>query len=139
LEVVIEGLEINILEKIKKTKGKDKEVVRVVEEMKKARVKNLRGNEWEIEEELMLKKGKVYIPKDEELRMEIVQLYHNTPVTEYGGRWKMTELVTRNYWWPEVTKDVGKYVEGYDACQRMKNRIEALVGKLMTNEISEKT
>ena len=72
MEVVIEGLEINILEKIKKTKGKDKEVVRVVEEMKKARVKNLRGNEWEMEEELMLKKGKVYIPKDEELRMEIV-------------------------------------------------------------------
>jgi len=24
--------------------------------------------------------------------------------------------VTRNYWWPEVTKDVGKYVEGCDAC-----------------------
>jgi len=36
LEVVIEGSEIDILEKIKKARGKDKEIVRVVEEMKKA-------------------------------------------------------------------------------------------------------
>jgi len=50
----------------------------------------------------------------------------------------MTELVTRNYWWPEVTKDVGKYVEECSVCQRMKNRIEVPVGKLMTNEVLEK-
>jgi len=36
LEVVIKGPEIDILEKMKKAKEKDKEVVRVVEEMKKA-------------------------------------------------------------------------------------------------------
>jgi len=42
LEVVIKGPEINILKKIKKAKRKDKEIVRVVEEMKKAEVKNLR-------------------------------------------------------------------------------------------------
>jgi len=29
-------------------------------------------------------------------------------------------------------------VKEYDLCQRMKNRIEALVGKLMTNKILEK-
>ena len=40
-EVVIEGSEVDILEKIKKAKSKDKDVVRVVEEMKKAKVKEL--------------------------------------------------------------------------------------------------
>jgi len=40
-KVVIEGPEINIVEKIKKARGKDKEVVRVVEEMKKAGIKVL--------------------------------------------------------------------------------------------------
>ncbi len=43
-----------------------------MEEIKKVRVKNLRGNKWEIKEESVLKEGKVYVPKDEELRMEIV-------------------------------------------------------------------
>jgi len=26
----------------------------------------------------------------------------------------MTELVTKNYWWPGVIKDIEKYIEGYD-------------------------
>jgi len=44
-EVVIEGPEVDIVEKIKKTRNKDEEVVRIVEEMKKVRVKELRGEE----------------------------------------------------------------------------------------------
>ena len=38
-KVIIKGLEVEILEKIKKAKGKDKEVVRIVEKIKKAGVK----------------------------------------------------------------------------------------------------
>jgi len=38
-EVVIKGPEVEILEKIKKARGKDEEVVRIVEEMKKVGVK----------------------------------------------------------------------------------------------------
>jgi len=40
-EVVIKELEVEILEKIKKAKSKDKDVVKVVEEMKKTRIKEL--------------------------------------------------------------------------------------------------
>ena len=45
-EVVIEGPEVDILEKIKIARRKDEKVVRIVEEIKKAGVKVLRGNEW---------------------------------------------------------------------------------------------
>jgi len=44
----------------------------------------------------------------------------------------------RNYWWPGVTRDVGKYVHGYDMCQGMKNRMEALAGKLKLSKVPEK-
>ena len=48
IEVVIEGSEVDILEKIKITRGKDeeivREVVRVVEEMKNVGVKILQGD-----------------------------------------------------------------------------------------------
>ena len=50
----------------------------------------------------------------------------------------MAELVTRNYWWSGVTKNVEKYVDRYNLYQRMKNRIEILVGKLIANEVLEK-
>ena len=61
-----------MLEKIKKTRSKDKDIVRVVKEMKRAKVKELRENEWKIEGELVLKEGKVYMLKKEELRAEII-------------------------------------------------------------------
>ena len=46
--------------------------------------------------------------------------------------------MTRNYWWPEVTRDVGKYMEGCDLCQRMKNRTEELAGKLKLSEVPKR-
>ena len=138
-EVVVEGPEVELVEKIKKARSKDEDVVRIVKEMKKAGVKELRGNEWKIEGELVLKEGKVYVPKDEELRVEIIQLHHDVPAAGHGGRWKTVELVTRNYWWPGVTRDVGKYVEGCDLCQRMKNRTEEPAGKLKLSEVPQKT
>jgi len=85
-EVIIEGPEVEIVEKIKKARGKDKQIVRIVEEMKKAKVKAIQGEEWRIEEELVLKEGKIYVPKDEELRAEIIWLYHDIPAVGHGGK-----------------------------------------------------
>ena len=85
-EIVVEGPEVDLLEKIKKVRSKDKDIVRVVEEMKKTRVKELRENEWKIEGELVLKEGKMYILKDEELRVEIIWLHHDVPAAGHGRR-----------------------------------------------------
>ena len=48
------------------------------------------------------------------------------------------ELVTRNYWWPGITKEVKRYVKECDQCQRMKNRAEMPAGKLRPNEVLER-
>ena len=134
-EVVVEGPEVELVEKIKKARSKDKDVIRVVEEMKKMGVRELRGNEWKIEDDLVLKEGKVYVLKDEELRVEIIRLHHDVPAVGHRDRWKTVELVTRNYWWLGVTRDIGKYVEGCDLCQRMKNRMEEPAEKLKLSEV----
>ena len=54
----------------------------------------------------MLKERKIYVPKNRELRAEIIQLYHDVPVAGHKDRLKTTKLVTRNYWWPGVTRDI---------------------------------
>jgi len=61
-------------------------VVRVVEEMKKVGIETLRGDEWEGDGEVVLRKGKVYIPKDKTLRLEVIQLYHDIQVARHGGK-----------------------------------------------------
>ena len=134
-EVVIEGLKVDIIEKIKKAKNKDEDIIRVVEEIKKAEVKVLQGDEQQIKEELVLKEEKVYVPKNEELRAEIIWLHYDMPVTGHRGRQKTTELVTRNYWQLGVTRDMGRYVEGCNLWQRIKNRMEEMDGKLKLSEV----
>jgi len=138
-EVVVEGPKVDMLEKIKKARSKNKDVVRVVEEMKKAGVRELHENEWQIEGNLVLKERKVYVPKDEKLRAKVIQLHYDVPAAGHGGRWKTVELVTRNYWWPGVTRDIGRYVEECDLCQRMKNRMEEPAGKLKLSEVPKKS
>jgi len=72
-------------------------MAKAVEELKRAGIKMLKDEEWEIEDGIVIKERRRYVP-EEELRGEIIQLHYNTPVEGHGGRWKMTELVTRNYW-----------------------------------------
>jgi len=84
--------------------------------MKKVKIKVLQGEEWQIEGDLVLKKEKIYVLKDEELRVEIIQWYYDMLAARYGRQWKITELVTKNYWWPGVIRDVEKYVKECDLC-----------------------
>ena len=83
---MVEGPEEEIVKKIKEARDKDEEVIKVVEEMKKVGVKMMRDEEWQIEEGLVLKEGRVYVPKDEKLRIEIIRLHHNMLIAEHGGQ-----------------------------------------------------
>jgi len=85
---------VDLLEEVRKSKIKDDEIVKAVKEMKRAGVKMLRDEEWREVGDVMYKEEKVYVPKDDKLRAEIIRLHHDTPVGGHGGQWKMVELVT---------------------------------------------
>ena len=77
---------MDLLEKAKQLRVKDGEVIKTVEKIKQAGVKMLRDEEWREVDSVMYKKGKVYIPKDNVLRLEIIRLYYDTPVEGHGGQ-----------------------------------------------------
>jgi len=104
VEVIVDG--VDLLEEVRKSKVKDNEIVKAVEEMKRAGVKMLRNEEWREVDGVMYKEGKVYVPKDDKLRVKIIRLHHDIPVGGHGGQWKMVELVTQNFWWPGITKEM---------------------------------
>ena len=99
----------------------------------------LRDKEWREENSLILRNKKVYVLKNKKLKAEVIQLYYDTLVGEYGEQQKTIELVTKNFWWLGVTKEVKKYIESYDICQRNKNHTKAPVGKLISNIVLEKS
>jgi len=75
-----------LVEIIKRIRGEDEKVVKVVEEMKRARVRILKGDEQEIEKDLVFKEEKVYILKDKELRLEVIWLHYDILVVRHRGR-----------------------------------------------------
>jgi len=46
----------------------------------------LRDEKWKEVNSIMYKEKKIYIPKDDKLRAEIIQLYHDMPVGEHRGQ-----------------------------------------------------
>ena len=80
IEQLVEEPEEEIVKRIKEVRDKDEKVIKAVEKMKKAEVKMLRNKEWQIEKGLVLKEGRMYVLKDEKLRIEIIWLHHDTPI-----------------------------------------------------------
>jgi len=58
---------VDLLEEVRKSKVKDDKVIKAIEEMKQARVKMLRDEEWREADGVMYKEEKVYVPKDDKL------------------------------------------------------------------------
>jgi len=84
VEIIVDG--VDLLEEVRKSKVKDNEIVKAVEKMKRAGVKMLRDKEWREIDSVIYKERKVYVPKDDRLRAEIIRLHYNTPVGGHGGQ-----------------------------------------------------
>jgi len=61
----------DLKERIKRAQKGDERVVKVVEELKRAGIKTLKDKEWEIEDGIVMKEGRIYVPEGE-LRGEII-------------------------------------------------------------------
>ena len=86
VEIIIEG--VDLFKKVKWSKVRDNKVVKAVEEMKQTGVKMLRDKEWREVDGITYKKKKVYIPKDNKLRAEIIRLHHDILVGGHGDNGK---------------------------------------------------
>src|ERR1700734_95526 len=65
-------------------------------------------------------KGKNYIPKDLDLRRDIVKQFHNHETAGHPGELETYNAVRQHYWWPGLRTFVKNYVQGCGACQQFK-------------------
>jgi len=60
----------------------------------------------------------------------VVSLCHDTKVAGHPRCWKTLELVSRNYWWLQISRYIRQYISTCDLCLRIKLTRQALVGEL---------
>jgi hypothetical protein len=75
---------------------------------------------WAEDDRIWTFQGRVFIP--EKLREQVIQQHHDGPMLGHPRCDKTIELVLQNYWWPEVRKDVERYVASCSQCQWIKPR-----------------
>jgi len=112
-------------------KGDQEEpIAKAVRELRQTSSKTVCFVEWSEDDGVLWFRGKIYIPRNSDLQRWIVSLCHDTKVAGYPGRWKTLELVSRNYWWPQISRYIGQYVSTCDLCLRTKLIRQAPVDEL---------
>ena len=120
--VIINGDE-ELRDKIRTNQELDDEVSAALETIKTAGPRSMISGlkEWNLEDGLILFRGKIYVPKDNELRKEVVKSCHDPQIMGHPGRYKTLVNVQQNFWWPGMSIFVKNYVEGCARCQETKN------------------
>ena len=60
--------------------------------------------------------GRIYVPDKNDLHCQLLELYHNTPITSHLGITGTTEIVSRGYYWENMHDYVTQYVNNCQMC-----------------------
>ncbi|KAJ9541701.1 hypothetical protein OSB04_028207 [Centaurea solstitialis] len=82
-------------------------------------------------------KGKIWIPKVDQLRSTVMDEAHRAKYSIHPGSDKMYKGLKEHYWWPGMKKDIATYVSRCMTCARVKAEHQKPSGLLQQPEIPE--
>jgi len=134
----LEGVELTDVEQkilsdiCKENRNGDQEepIAKAARELQSSANETVYSSEWSNVDGLLRFRGKIYILWSLDLCRQIVALCHDTQITGHPGCWKILELVSRNYWWPQMSRYISQYVSTCNLCLWTKPWRHSPVGKL---------
>jgi hypothetical protein len=82
---------------------------------------NIKEDKWpgfsEDDEGVLWYKGRICVPKMKELKDKILCEAHESAYSIHSGGNKMYHDLKATYWWYDMKRDVGEYVDLCDTCQ----------------------
>jgi hypothetical protein len=119
-------LDVNLRDRITKNKEYDFDVTKAIELLQEEGPTSIQNDleDWKIEEvddqKTIFYKGKQYVLKDQELRQDILKLFHDHEMAGHPGELETYNLVKQHHWWPGLRIFVKNYIKGCGICQQFK-------------------
>jgi hypothetical protein len=136
-----QGDEWNILREVRHSlKGgvQEESITKAARELRKDKGRGtVKSTEWSESERLLMFRGKIYVPNDRDLRHRIVEQHHDTRIAGHAGHFKTLELVSHNYWWPQMSCYISIYIKHCDLCNQTKVQRRRPFGELHPSETPE--
>jgi hypothetical protein len=80
-------------------------------------------------------RDRLFIPDDEELKLQILLNIHSSAPAGHPGKHKTTDLLRRSYFWPRLNLDAARFVRNCYLCSRSKSSRSRSQGFLKPLEI----
>jgi len=131
--VELTGIEQKILSDIHKgNRNGDQEepIAKAAQELQSSANEAVYSSEWSNIDGLLRFREKIYVLRSSDLHRQIVALCHDTQIAGHPGCWKTLELVSWNYWWPQMFRYIGQYMSTCDLCLQTKPWQHSPVGEL---------
>ena len=93
---------------------------------------NTANTDYEVKDDGLLyhRDGRIRIPDDMSIKSMLLYEAHDADVSGHTGMNKTAELLARQFDWPHLHRDVGKYVSTCVACQANKSSNQRPIGLL---------
>jgi hypothetical protein len=75
-------------------------------------------------------RSRIFVPSYEPLRLRLMRQHHDAPVAGHPASSKTMELLSRTFYWPQMRKDVDRFVRNCHTCQRSRTSRHAPYGIL---------
>jgi len=80
-------------------------------------------------------KNRICVPRDQKIRMDILNEAHNSKYSIHPGCTKMYQDLKDHFWWRDMRKDIAEYVAKCDICRRIKAEHQRPAGLLKPLDI----
>ena len=94
--------------------------LRAAKEQGKTRFPRYQLAQVEVRGEFLYYRSRLLVPDDDELRANIVRLYHDIPAAGHPGRARTYQLVSKDYTWLGMSQFIRWWVRNCEAYRRIK-------------------
>ncbi len=123
----------NLLQEINLAYEKDIEIQGL-----KKRISNLKNSPYQIKENLIFYRGRLFLPNDRSLKTKIIYEAHDAAYSGHLGQKRTEERLRREFTWKGLSQDVIDYVSSCVSCASAKASTKKPIGLLHQIEIPSK-